>query len=387
MDTRTKADIANDIRKLQPQLAKIDLEQMTKKQLLDMEAAFKATPTPAPAKPTTETSPRRRVTTVTEDMETARRQGETKKHAEEDEWGIADSAKHPIETLRRFASRRPKPSHEGQGIPEVAVAIVVIVALFFGGTALIGRILPGDDVVEQTNEWAAGLVGWEYDLSSGEKDSDDGFVSVMEDHTTPSEDGLVTVPSVVNASEQDAVRIIKGAGFLEQRRIEYSNDVPRGFVTRTDPTAGTRQAEKTVIVIYVSNGPEPKPTEELEPTAQPTERPAEPTKVPADNAGANDGGAIEGTTESPNAISEGTTLPTGSAAILRIIKGTTAIVCYSDALPQAVTTSSTVSAWSTPSRKAWGWMVQDAAGEAQRIRDGSLASIGVTTVDGPRTCK
>jgi serine/threonine-protein kinase len=69
---------------------------------------------------------------------------------------------------------------------------------------------------------------------------------------------LYDVPSVVNKSPDDAIRILKSAGPLnisDTIKRESSESVPNGKVTRTDPAAGTRVTTERTITIYVSSGP------------------------------------------------------------------------------------------------------------------------------------
>jgi eukaryotic-like serine/threonine-protein kinase len=66
----------------------------------------------------------------------------------------------------------------------------------------------------------------------------------------------VTVPSVVNLSEQAAKAKLEAAGFKVKARDVYSDDVQTGFVARQDPEGGAKVAEGETVDIYVCRGPQ-----------------------------------------------------------------------------------------------------------------------------------
>ncbi|MCH1623829.1 Stk1 family PASTA domain-containing Ser/Thr kinase [Fredinandcohnia quinoae] len=65
----------------------------------------------------------------------------------------------------------------------------------------------------------------------------------------------VTVPNVENKEYDEAVKILREEGFEIGEVIKKVDDeVPEGYVIRTNPKAGTETKEKAVITIYESTG-------------------------------------------------------------------------------------------------------------------------------------
>ncbi|HZK18850.1 MAG TPA: Stk1 family PASTA domain-containing Ser/Thr kinase [Clostridia bacterium] len=70
---------------------------------------------------------------------------------------------------------------------------------------------------------------------------------------------LKTVPDVTRYKPEDAQTMIEGADLAPgEVREEYNNDVPKGFVFRTNPAAGAEVGQGTRVAIYVSAGSEPE---------------------------------------------------------------------------------------------------------------------------------
>lgn len=71
-----------------------------------------------------------------------------------------------------------------------------------------------------------------------------------------------TAPPLARLTEADAVAAATAAGLTVAFEREYSEDVPTGQVTRTDPDAGGRVLRNGTLTAYLSRGPEryPVPT-------------------------------------------------------------------------------------------------------------------------------
>lgn len=72
-------------------------------------------------------------------------------------------------------------------------------------------------------------------------------------NVTPGGSG-VEVANVVNATYQDGYVTITQQGLMVSKIYEASETVPADTIIRTDPVAGTKVPEKTVITVYVSSG-------------------------------------------------------------------------------------------------------------------------------------
>ncbi|MBQ8189027.1 MAG: Stk1 family PASTA domain-containing Ser/Thr kinase [Lachnospiraceae bacterium] len=71
----------------------------------------------------------------------------------------------------------------------------------------------------------------------------------------------VEIPDVVGKEESEAVAILYEAGFKVSTDTDYSDDVETGFVISSNPVAGEKVANGTMITLIVSIGPEAKKTE------------------------------------------------------------------------------------------------------------------------------
>lgn len=89
----------------------------------------------------------------------------------------------------------------------------------------------------------------------------------------------VSVPSVTNMSQADAVATLNGVGIEASATTEYDSNVSEGYVIRQNPTAGTKIEVGSTVTIVVSEGPDPRtltPSPEPEvptPTPKPTKAP------------------------------------------------------------------------------------------------------------------
>ena len=83
--------------------------------------------------------------------------------------------------------------------------------------------------------------------------SDAGFTNVKTEH--------VDVPDVKNYEDSQAVTILTEAGFEVSHAYEYSDDVEKDKVIKTDPEGGTKAAKGSKVIVTVSNGSEKKEVE------------------------------------------------------------------------------------------------------------------------------
>lgn len=68
--------------------------------------------------------------------------------------------------------------------------------------------------------------------------------------------GQVSVPNVVNSSEESATATLQRAGFEVESRTEASTDVDTGLVISQSPDAGTSADAGSTVTLTVSSGPE-----------------------------------------------------------------------------------------------------------------------------------
>jgi serine/threonine-protein kinase len=72
----------------------------------------------------------------------------------------------------------------------------------------------------------------------------------------------VTVRQVEGETQEAAVAILRDEqGLIPEIAREFSETVPSGMVTRTDPGPGVSATEGSTIYVFVSNGPSPPPTD------------------------------------------------------------------------------------------------------------------------------
>jgi serine/threonine-protein kinase len=84
--------------------------------------------------------------------------------------------------------------------------------------------------------------------------------------TIAREPATVTVRQVAGETQEAAEAILKNEqGLKTQVASEYSDTVPSGLVTRTDPGPGVSVTEGSTIYVFISNGPSPPP---VDPTTQ-----------------------------------------------------------------------------------------------------------------------
>ncbi len=74
---------------------------------------------------------------------------------------------------------------------------------------------------------------------------------------------LVTVPSLANVSQEDAIEQLQELGFRVRLRGEASETVPDGFLIATDPPAGTQVDPGSTVTAIISGGPEEFPVPQV----------------------------------------------------------------------------------------------------------------------------
>ncbi len=71
----------------------------------------------------------------------------------------------------------------------------------------------------------------------------------------------VDVPEVTNYEDAQAVTVLQEAGFEVSHAYDYSDDVEKDKVIKTEPAGGTKAAKGSKVVVTVSNGSEKKEVE------------------------------------------------------------------------------------------------------------------------------
>lgn len=71
---------------------------------------------------------------------------------------------------------------------------------------------------------------------------------------------LMVIPDSKNNDYRQAEAKLGELGLVFKTQEEFSDEVPKGLVTRTEPATGTEVKPKSVVVIYKSKGPEQKTT-------------------------------------------------------------------------------------------------------------------------------
>lgn len=102
----------------------------------------------------------------------------------------------------------------------------------------------------------------------------EGYVfeqSVQEGQTIPVDQEIVLkvsagaeevdVPEVTNYEDAQAVTLLQEAGFEVSHAYDYSDDVEKDKVVKTEPAGGTKAAKGSKVIVTVSNGSEKKEVE------------------------------------------------------------------------------------------------------------------------------
>ncbi len=103
---------------------------------------------------------------------------------------------------------------------------------------------------------------------------------------------VTEVPNVVGKNEVDAMAAILSAKLKYSTKKVYSSTTKKGDVISQEPAAGGAKVPKdSVVVLTISDGPEPTATPTPSPSPSPEPTPTNsPTPVPADNSGENGAG-------------------------------------------------------------------------------------------------
>ena len=94
---------------------------------------------------------------------------------------------------------------------------------------------------------ALGVFALDFFRTTGGNGSEPGTTTISDE---------AAVPDVVGWQENDAVAALEEAGFTVEIEEEPSPEVERGFVTGTDPAAGSMLRPGTTVTLSVSSGPE-----------------------------------------------------------------------------------------------------------------------------------
>jgi uncharacterized repeat protein (TIGR02543 family) len=83
---------------------------------------------------------------------------------------------------------------------------------------------------------------------------------------------LIEVPDVTGLAEQKAKETLEDKGFKVKISKEYSAKIPAGSATKTSPKAGSKRYKDEVIMLYISNGPEPSEDSKEDKTKDSTDK-------------------------------------------------------------------------------------------------------------------
>jgi eukaryotic-like serine/threonine-protein kinase len=67
--------------------------------------------------------------------------------------------------------------------------------------------------------------------------------------------GLAAIPDLTGRSIEQAIEALEPLGVVIEQDEENSSSVPEGFVSRTDPAAGSRIFKNSVVKVFISLGP------------------------------------------------------------------------------------------------------------------------------------
>jgi beta-lactam-binding protein with PASTA domain/predicted Ser/Thr protein kinase len=109
-------------------------------------------------------------------------------------------------------------------------------------------------VTEGASNEEVGVV-FDQDPPAGESVEEDSTVEIFVS-TGPQQ---TPVPNVVGQTREDAIQILRDAGFVPQATDEASNDVPEGTVISQDPPADTPVDGGSQVTIVVSSGTDTVP--------------------------------------------------------------------------------------------------------------------------------
>jgi beta-lactam-binding protein with PASTA domain/tRNA A-37 threonylcarbamoyl transferase component Bud32 len=141
----------------------------------------------------------------------------------------------------------------------------------------------------------------------------------------------VTVPNVVNLSQQDAADLLQEAGLTVRTITETSDTAPSGTVTRTNPPAGTSNLKGgTTVEMYVSTGAKTVGVPSVQGLS------VEDARNALQNVGLNASVILERTTLRGN---DGKVLSQSPAAGELVLPNSTVVLNVGEYTPPATTTS------------------------------------------------
>ena len=103
---------------------------------------------------------------------------------------------------------------------------------------------------ENNNEYESGIVFWQADTPG--KTVKEGYTCTLK---VSKGKQMTTIPDVTNREKGVADSELKAAGFVTVLSSEFNDDVPKGYVTRTEPSAGSEFHVGGTVKIFISDGP------------------------------------------------------------------------------------------------------------------------------------
>lgn len=103
---------------------------------------------------------------------------------------------------------------------------------------------------ENNNEYESGIIFWQADTPG--KTVKEGYTCTIK---VSKGKQMTTIPDVSNKEKGVAESELKVAGFVTFLSSEFNDDVPKGYVTRTEPSAGSEFHVGGTVKIFVSDGP------------------------------------------------------------------------------------------------------------------------------------
>ena len=103
---------------------------------------------------------------------------------------------------------------------------------------------------ENNNEYEAGIIFWQADTPG--KTVKEGYTCTIK---VSKGKQMTTIPDVSNREKGVAESELKAAGFVTFLSSEFNDDVPKGYVTRTEPSAGSEYHMGGTVKIFISDGP------------------------------------------------------------------------------------------------------------------------------------
>lgn len=103
---------------------------------------------------------------------------------------------------------------------------------------------------ENNNEYESGIIFWQADTPG--KTVKEGYTCTIKVSRGKQ---MTTIPDVSNKEKGVAESELKVAGFVTFLSSEFNDDIPKGYVTRTEPSAGSEFHVGGTVKIFISDGP------------------------------------------------------------------------------------------------------------------------------------